>query len=61
MDAYDIAGACDSVRSFLDVLTNWYVRRSRDRFWDRATREAPSTPCYTVLETSAGWWPRCCR
>ncbi len=45
LDAYDIAGACDSVRTFLDVLTNWYVRRSRDRFWDVAggsTRAAPS-------------------
>jgi isoleucyl-tRNA synthetase len=26
--------ACDTTRSFLDVLTNWYIRRSRDRFWD---------------------------
>ena len=27
------------VRGFLDVLTNWYIRRSRDRFWDgEATR-----------------------
>jgi isoleucyl-tRNA synthetase len=34
MDAYDLFGACASVRSFLDVLTNWYIRRSRDRFWD---------------------------
>jgi len=33
MDGYDIAGACQSVREFLDVLTNWYVRRSRERFW----------------------------
>jgi isoleucyl-tRNA synthetase len=33
MDEYDISGACASVRSFLDALTNWYVRRSRDRFW----------------------------
>ncbi|HEX4978610.1 MAG TPA: isoleucine--tRNA ligase [Acidimicrobiales bacterium] len=33
MDAYDLAGACASVESFLDALTNWYVRRSRDRFW----------------------------
>ena len=34
MDAYDIAGACESVREHLDVLTNWYVRTQRDRFWD---------------------------
>jgi isoleucyl-tRNA synthetase len=33
MDAYDLFAACSSVRTFLDVLTNWYVRRSRDRFW----------------------------
>ena len=33
MDAFDVAGACQSVREFLDVLTNWYVRRSRERFW----------------------------
>ncbi len=33
MDAYDLFGACASVRSFLDALTNWYIRRSRDRFW----------------------------
>ena len=34
MDAYDIAGACESVRLHLDLLTNWYVRTQRQRFWD---------------------------
>ena len=33
MDEYDLFAACGAVRSFLDALTNWYVRRSRDRFW----------------------------
>ena len=33
MEAYDLYGACASVTSFLDALTNWYIRRSRDRFW----------------------------
>ncbi|MFM8650325.1 MAG: isoleucine--tRNA ligase, partial [Actinomycetota bacterium] len=33
LDAYDLFAACASVRDFLDVLTNWYIRRSRDRFW----------------------------
>ncbi len=36
LDDYDIPGACEQVRAFLDVLTNWYIRRSRDRFWDTA-------------------------
>jgi isoleucyl-tRNA synthetase len=33
MDAYDLFGACGTLRTFLDALTNWYVRRSRERFW----------------------------
>ena len=33
LDDYEIANACDSTRSFLDVLSNWYIRRSRERFW----------------------------
>jgi isoleucyl-tRNA synthetase len=33
MDVFDLFGACQVVREYLDVLTNWYVRRSRDRFW----------------------------
>jgi isoleucyl-tRNA synthetase len=49
MDEYDISGAAGSVRSFLDALTNWYVRRSRDRFW-AGDVEAFDTLA-TVLET----------
>ena len=51
LDDTDIARACDEVRSFCDVLTNWYVRRSRQRFWegDEAHPEAFNT-LYTVLE-----------
>lgn len=33
MDEYDISSAAGAVRAYLDALTNWYVRRSRDRFW----------------------------
>jgi isoleucyl-tRNA synthetase len=33
MDQYDLFAACAGVRAFLDTLTNWYIRRSRDRFW----------------------------
>jgi isoleucyl-tRNA synthetase len=49
MDVYDIAGANASVREFLDVLTNWYVRRSRERFW--AEDAAAFDTLHTVLET----------
>jgi isoleucyl-tRNA synthetase len=58
MEEYDIAGACDAVRGFVDVLTNWYIRRSRERFWatgdadaDVGVREAFDT-LYTVLEVT---------
>ena len=48
LDAFDILAACGEVRSFLDVLTNWYVRRSRSRFW-AGDSDAFDT-LYTVLE-----------
>ncbi len=48
LDDYDVAGACSTVRDFLEVLTNWYVRRSRDRFW-AGDRDAIDT-LHTVLE-----------
>jgi len=51
MDVFDVAGACGAVRSYLDALTNWYVRRSRDRFW-AGDVDAFDT-LYTVLETLA--------
>ena len=49
MDVYDIAGACAELRAYLEVLTNWYVRRSRQRFWD-GDDDAIDT-LHTVLET----------
>ncbi|NLE82033.1 MAG: isoleucine--tRNA ligase, partial [Rhodococcus sp.] len=48
LEVIDIAGACDEVRTFCDALTNWYVRRSRSRFWDEDA-DAIDT-LHTVLE-----------
>jgi len=55
LDTYDVASACESVRGFLDVLSNWYIRRSRDRFWDTAntaseSRDSAFDTLYTTLE-----------
>ncbi len=55
LDTYDVASACESVRGFLDVLSNWYIRRSRDRFWDTAntaseSRDNAFDTLYTTLE-----------
>lgn len=52
LDAYDIAGACDDVRTFLDVLTNWYVRRSRDRFWDTGADNESVSDAFDTLYTT---------
>ncbi|NVM94506.1 isoleucine--tRNA ligase [Arthrobacter wenxiniae] len=48
LDAYDVSGACDALRSYLDMLTNWYVRRSRNRFFDESTDAFDAL--YTALE-----------
>ncbi len=52
MDRYDLNGAVEPLVGFVDQLTNWYIRRSRSRFWaDEDTedrREAFST-LYSVL------------
>jgi isoleucyl-tRNA synthetase len=48
MDAYDLFAAAQHIRGFLDVLTNWYIRRSRDRFWS-GDREAIDS-LHSILE-----------
>jgi isoleucyl-tRNA synthetase len=50
MDACDISGACDQIRQFTEALTNWYVRRSRSRFWAEDS-DAIDT-LHTVLEVT---------
>ena len=50
MDAYDLFAACGAVREHLDGLTNWYIRRSRNRFWT-GERDAIDT-LHTVLSVT---------
>ncbi|MDR2729427.1 MAG: isoleucine--tRNA ligase [Treponema sp.] len=33
LDAYDLTRAIDPILEFIDYLNNWYIRRSRRRFW----------------------------
>ena len=52
LDEYDIPGACAEVAAFIDALNNWYIRRSRDRFWaeDGSADKADAyDTLYTVL------------
>ncbi|PZU32596.1 MAG: isoleucine--tRNA ligase, partial [Actinomyces sp.] len=50
MSAYDVTGATATVREFLDVLTNWYLRTSRSRFTDGATASV-CRPAFDTLAT----------
>ena len=49
LDEYNVPTACQELREYLEVLTNWYIRRSRDRFW--AGDPAALDTLWTALET----------
>ena len=49
LDNFYISDACDAVSGFIDVLTNWYIRNTRERFG--AGDENAFNTLYTVLET----------
>jgi isoleucyl-tRNA synthetase len=51
LDDYDLAGACACVLAYLDALNNWYIRRSRERFW-KAERDADKRDAYATLYTA---------
>jgi isoleucyl-tRNA synthetase len=54
MEAYDLPGACMRVSGFVDALNNWYIRRSRPRFWQHDQSEdtqAAYDTLYTALLT----------
>jgi len=60
LDVYDARGFTLEVEAFLDDLSNWYVRRSRRRFWrtggaahEAADKRAAYTTLYTTLVTLA--------
>ncbi|BBO32903.1 isoleucine--tRNA ligase [Lacipirellula parvula] len=49
MDAYDNFAACAAITEFVDALSNWYVRRSRDRFWAADKQSAEKLDAYWTL------------
>lgn len=55
LEGLDSTLAAAKLREFAEALTNWYIRRSRDRFWVGVTDDPKSTEAfdtlYTVLET----------
>ena len=56
LNSYDIFGAARLLTAFTDDLSNWYVRRGRERYWGSGMTEdkaAAYTTLYTVLTTVA--------
>lgn len=49
MDAYDNFEACKQINAFVDGLSNWYVRRSRDRFWASDKQSQEKLDAYWTL------------
>ena len=58
LEGYRIAEPARRLEAFVDDLNNWYIRRSRDRFWSAtgeksSNKEAAYQTLYTVLTTLA--------
>ena len=49
MDAYDNYGSCNRITAFVEALSNWYVRRSRDRFWAKDKTAPEKLDAYWTL------------
>ena len=52
MEKYDLQRASNEMYKFVDDLTNWYIRRSRRRFWkseDDGDKKSAYATLYTVL------------
>lgn len=49
MDRYDNYGAALALNEFVDALSNWYVRRSRDRFWAADKQSTEKLDAYWTL------------
>ena len=48
LDDYDFSGAVDPIVSFIDELNNWYIRRSRRRFW-KSENDSDKKEAYEAL------------
>ena len=51
LDAYDLQRAAEVFVDFIDLLNNWYIRRSRRRFW-RSGNDADKLEAYQTLHAA---------
>ncbi|MDR2658612.1 MAG: isoleucine--tRNA ligase [Spirochaetaceae bacterium] len=67
LDDYDLSRAVDPIVEFIDLLNNWYIRRSRRRFWRSADNGADNDKneayaalleaLLTLIKTAAPFMP----
>lgn len=50
LEVYDVANACNVITEFFEILNNWYIRRSRERFW-RKDQDSDKIAAYDTLYT----------
>jgi isoleucyl-tRNA synthetase len=52
LDEYDLSKAVDPIQEFIELLNNWYIRRSRRRFWknvEAGSSDSDKTEAYETL------------
>ncbi len=54
LDHYDAKAAGEAIESFVDQLSNWYVRRNRRRFWKSTDPEDKQAAYLTLYECLKG-------
>jgi isoleucyl-tRNA synthetase len=48
LEHYDVLGATRPIETFVDILSNWYLRRSRRRFW-KSESDADKQAAYATM------------
>ena len=53
LDDYDFTKAAKALEKYVDEVSNWYIRRSRDRFWEEGMTESKKAAYHTLHEVLA--------
>ncbi|WLR48303.1 isoleucine--tRNA ligase [Halobacillus litoralis] len=53
LNDYDFTKAAKALEKYVDEVSNWYIRRSRDRFWEEGMTESKKAAYHTLHEVLA--------
>ena len=62
LESYEVAEACSELTEFMEILNNWYIRRTRERFWkgDKQAFDTLYTVLVNIAKSSAPLMPFVC-